>query len=366
MEHLPDRLRKLQVLEQNPREALPSHQPKVVIYHQSLHAKSGMLTSLRPLVREKTGIAAVILGNFRFQTPVQQVAGNGSAATYLNEYATDDPNIEEIWIDIDYLQKEDVKVIALLGMRGNDNVSDDDRKWLGSCDDSTFECLYKALHGLLVSRRLDGINLDMDVPGNEVNAERGRVSLQGVIRLIDRLHADFGSDFIIAITASAETLLGINTHQQSDGVDYRMLELQRGNLISWYNVRIFGRYRLGDDPYGTRDPAPTFVRDLNLYIRLIQHDVYRAHKILIAISTTPNTVGETLGDRGAYINLDLFQSFLELLRWSYGPLDFGGVAGWEYSQASAPTTAGNSRGIGRPWEWMKETKEMLESVFPGR
>ena len=373
MEKLPEKLQKMEVVEQNPREP-PSHQPKVVIYHQSLHAKSGILTSLRPLVREKTGITAVILGNFHVQlnhketdSPYQQSGGNGSDAIHLNEYTIDDPNIEDVWIDIDYIQREDVKVIALLSMGGNDNESVDDRKWLGSWDDSTFERFYKLLRDLVVSKRLDGINLAMNMHGNQVNAERGGVSLQRVTRLIDCLHADFGSDFIIAITASAEAILELDTSPQGNGIDYRTLELQRGHLINWYNVQIFSRCEPDDNQVGeTRDPAPIFVRDLNMYIRLIQHEVFRAHKILVTISTTPNAGSETLGDRGAYVNLHLFGSLLKLLRWSYGPLDFGGVAGWEYSQASALTTAGTSRGIGMPWDWIKEMKAILENVFPGR
>lgn len=373
-EELPEKFRKLKVVRQNPRDSPLSHQPKVVIYHQSFHTKSGMLTSLRPLVWEKTGITAVILSSFRVELdyketeiPSQQHGGNGSAVMYLNEYMIDDPDLEDMWIDIDYLQREGVRVIGMLSMRGNHNESSDDRTWLGSCDDLTFERLYKVVHDLVFSRRLDGINLDMDVPQNQVNTERTSASLHGVIRLIDSLHADFGLDFIIAMTASAEALLGIDTNQQGNSIDYRKLELQRGHLISWYNVQIFSSCRYGDDQLDeTGDPSPILVHDLNLYIRLIGHDVYRAHKILVALSTTPDAVSETLGDRGAYVNLYLFGRLLELLRWSYGPLDFGGVAGWEYSQASELTRAGHSRGIGMPWDWIKEAKAILESVFPGR
>jgi hypothetical protein len=373
MDELPEEIRKLKTFEQDPQEP-PPHQPKIVIYHQSFHAESGILTSLRPLVQEKTGITAVILGKFHLhlshkdtEMPAQKNGGNGSAAIYLNEYAIDDSSIEGIWVDIEYLQREGVKVIGMLSICGNDNICDDERKWLGSCDDLTFEPFYKALHDLVVSRRLDGFNLDTDVPKTHVNAEGERVSLQKVTRLIDSLHADFGSNFIIVMTASAEALLSPDTNQQDNCLDYRTLELQRGHLISWYNVRIFNACGHGDGQNdGIRESAPNFVHELNSYIRLLRQDFYQAHKVLMAISTNPNAVSEIQKARGAYVDLRLLYSLLELLRWSYGPINFGGVAAWEYSRARALTTGGDARGNGSPWIWVKDTKAILERVFPGR
>lgn len=373
-EELPEQIPKLKLPGQNPREPLPSHQPKVVVYHQSLHAGSGILTSLRPLVQKKTGITAVILGNFHLhlkhqetEMPAQKDRGNGSAAMYLNEHAIDDANFEDLWVDVEYLQREYIKVIGMLNMRGNHETCSDGGELLGSCNDSTFERSYKVLHDLLVSRRLDGINIDTDVPQNQMNTEGGSVLLQGITRLIDSLYADFGSNFIIVMTASAEALLSTDVNHQSSGIDYRKLELERGHLISWYNVRILNGYGHGDNETGEiLDPAPTFVRELNSYIRLLGHDVYPARKILMAISTNPNAVSERGRDRGAYVDPHLFRRLLEMLRWSYGPIDFGGVAGWEYSEARSSTRAGQVRGNHRPWHWVKKTKAILEDVFPKR
>lgn len=389
VEELPARIQEPSTLEQDPRKRAPSHQPRVVIYHQSVLAESGIPTSLRPLVREKTGITALILGNFHIRMihkatdmKTQEIGDNDSVAVFLNEYAIEDPNIEDIWVDTQYLQTAGVKVIGLLSMCEASNRPQGEENVFESCDDLTFERSYKALHDLVVLRNLDGFNLDTERRPNAVNAEETRVSLYGVSRLIDRLHTDFGPNFIIVMTASAEALLSSDTDQESTGIDYRTLETQRGHLINWYNVRIFGRsesnsdqskethlprtfkgWRVEEGTSERHDPASHFVRELNPYIRLLQHSAYRADKLLMAVSTTPNSCDETLIDHGPYIDPLRLRSLLELLRWSYGPIDFGGVAGWEYSPARGSTTAGDTGGSRSPWLWAKETRAVLESVF---
>lgn len=390
VEGLPARIQELSTIEQDPQKCAPSHEPKVVIYHQSLLAESGIPTSLRPLVQEKTGITALILGNFHIRInhkvtdmQTQKVGDNSSVAMYLNEYAIEDPNIEDIWVDVEYLKTAGIKVIGLLSMCEEGDRPQGEQNSLGSCDDLTFELSYKALHDLVVFKNLDGFNLDTEKCPNAVNAEEKRLSLQGVSRLIDRLHTDFGPNFIISITASAEALLSSDTDLETTGIGHRALEVQRGQLINWYNVRIFSRserdrdqtnetrlprtfksWRVEDGTDEGRDPASNFVlRELNSYIRLLQLDVYRADKLLIAVSTTPNVCNETLLDHGPYIDPLRLRSLLELLRWSYGPISFGGLAGWEYSPARGSTTAGDTGGSRSPWHWAKETRAILESVF---
>ena len=209
IEESPEKVQGLTTTEQDQRQVAPSHQPKVVIYHQSLHTESGIPISLRPLVREKTGVTAVILGTFHLymnhkvmDMQSQKTQGNSGVTIYLNEHAINDPNIEHIWVDVEYLQREGIKVVSMLSMRGDGAMHDGESEWLGCGDSLAFERSYKALHDLVLSRRLDGLNLDTEVcedvksaEEEEKEEEEERVSLQGVIRLIDRLHADFGPDF---------------------------------------------------------------------------------------------------------------------------------------------------------------------------
>ena len=395
---LPEKIQRLTTLEHDPRQGAPSHQPKVVINHQSLHAESGIPISLRPLVREKTGVTAVILGNFHFRMnhkvtdmQFQKVKDNSSVTIHLNEYAINDPSIEDIWVDVEYLQTEGIKVVCMLSMCGDGVVPEEESDWLGksdwlgSCDSLTIERSYKALHDLVVSRRLDGLHFDTEVCEDVMDADEEVGSLQVVIQFIDRLHTDFGPNFIIGLTASAEALLSTNKNERRTNIDYRALEVQRGHLINWYSVRIFGpRERSGDQRNEVRlapsfkgwrvedqnnerhDPASSFVWELNPYIRLLQHNVYQADRILIAVSTTPNARSETPRDRSVYVDPRLLRSLLELIRWSYGPIDFGGVAGWGYFPARGTTTAGVAGDNRSPWVWVKEIRAILESVCHGR
>ena len=369
IENLPGRIQKLNTCAPESMGSGFPQRPKVVIYHQTLHAESGVLISLRPLVRENTGVTAVILGIFHVYMHHKEtvsVAGDQiNESIRLNEYAIDDPGIEEIWVDVKYLRREGVKVLGMLSMRQLGCVADDDKIRLGSHEDLTFERYYGALHDLVVSTGLDGIDLDIDGLERHVKREEMIVSLQGVIRLIDRLHDDFGSNFIITITASAKILLGADLNQPINSIDYQALELQRGHLINWYNVQIFSGRHDDDETGATRNSASIFVRELDWYIHLMRQGVFQAHKILWAISTSPSASNENDDMRGAHVDLYLLHSLLQLLRWSHGPLEFGGVAGWEYSQTSPSNNARAKGGKDLPWIWVQRTQAILEDVWPG-
>lgn len=92
-------------------------------------------------------------------------------------------------------------------------------------DDASFERYYGPLHDLIGAHNLQGLDLDVEES----------FSLNGVIRLIDRLKADFGSDFIITLApvAAALTEGGGNL----SGFNYFDLEAQRGSSIAFYNAR---------------------------------------------------------------------------------------------------------------------------------
>ena len=392
LEEIPEKLQNPRMLEQTPGEADPSHQPRVVIYHQSLHAENGILTSLRPLVRARTGVTAVILGTFHLRkklkgidTEVGKIEVNSSAVIYLNDFVIDDPSIDEIWVDIEYLHRKGVKVIGRLRICGDDEMPATESNWLGGSDDTAFEQSYKTLHNLVVSKSLDGFEFDLesDMPQIFANTGEDLVSLNGLTQLIDKLRADFRPNFTIAVTASAEALLSTDGNKKRSSIDYRTLERQNGHLIDWYNVRIFSTNRRSYDQNneihfprtfkGLRveegtdekpdDPVSRLVSELNSYICLLQDNVYRADKLLITLLTTPNAVSEAPRDHGVYIKSDVLSSLLELIRWSYGPLNFGGVAGWEYLPARGLRTAEPAGRFELPWAWVRETRKILDSVF---
>lgn len=333
--------------------------PLVVVYHQSLHADNGIMISLRPLVREITSVAAVILGRFylylndkepSLSTPGTE--GNGGASIYLNDYAIHASSIDDLWTDTEYLQKAGIKIIGSLSLRTDD--TSDNKNILRGENDSVFQACYELLRGLVISRRLDGLNLDVDIPENFVSADGGIISHKGAIQLIDKLRADFGADFVLSITTSVQALLSDNGNMASGIFDIREIELQRGHLINWYIVPIFDP--TNEQATNDQDPSPLYVRQLNSYIRLLSQKPMTARKILISISTNPDVSHEIAKTRGAYLNLDILENILALLYYSYSPLDFGGIAGWEYSRAGDP------RRKSPPWVWMKKLTQMLASV----
>ena len=207
-------------------------QPGVFVYHQSLHAENGLLTSLRPLVREQTGITAVILGNFNLSLEQQQTTtytatqrDAGSLTVHLNEYAIDGSDIEDLWDDIEYLQRQQVKVIGMLDMSQGIDDHDKDVSWVGNFDDPTFERYYSSLRTLLVSKQLDGINLDTGRPGQWTNLDDGTKLSTNVKRLINCLRRDFERDVMIVITTPADALLGTKPGQQANGIEFQTLEI---------------------------------------------------------------------------------------------------------------------------------------------
>ncbi|KMU83223.1 hypothetical protein CIHG_01005 [Coccidioides immitis H538.4] len=63
------------------------------------------------------------------------------------------------------------------------------------------------------------------------------MSLDGIIRLIDRLKSDFGDEFIITLAPVATAM--VHGLRHLSGFDYRALETARGSKISWYNVQFY-------------------------------------------------------------------------------------------------------------------------------
>lgn len=96
-------------------------------------------------------------------------------------------------------------------------------------DENTFEMYYLPLRDLIRSRNLDGLDLDVEE----------FMTLDGIIRLIDRLKSDFGADFIVTLAPVAAALMSGNPEHNLSGFDYEALEVMRGSKISWYNTQFY-------------------------------------------------------------------------------------------------------------------------------
>lgn len=184
--------------------------------------------------------------------------------------------------------------------------------------DEEFERYYVPLRDVLRRHRLQGLDLDVEEA----------MSLEGIIRLIDRLKSDFGADFIITLAPVATALQGL---RHISGFDYKALEAKRGQSIAWYNTQFYNNWgSLG-----------TFAG----YDAILWQG-WRPEKVVVGFLTNP-----CLG-RG-YVGWEELRRTVGALSQFYG--GFGGVMGWEYF-CSMPG------GEERPWEWAFGMKRCVGSA----
>lgn len=178
-------------------------------------------------------------------------------------------------------------------------------------DDGTFEAYYTPLRDLIRERHLDGLDLDVEEP----------MTLSGVIRLIDRLRADFGKDFLITLAPVAAALLSANPQHNLSGFDYESLEVMRGRDIAWYNTQFYCGW--GN------------MNNTTMYDAIVRRG-FPSNKVVVGMVTNP-------GNGSGWVPFEVLEEVLLNLRVTYGS-QFGGVMGWEYFN-SLP---GDKE---RPWEW---------------
>ena len=184
-----------------------------------------------------------------------------------------------------------------------------------------FESYYAPLADLIRKHALSGLDLDVEE----------EMSLPGVIRLIDRLRADFGPAFLITLAPVATALIPGQPHLS--GFDYRMLETMRGHEIAWYNTQFYCGW--GD------------MRTTAHYETIISCG-WRPDKVVMGLITTS-------ANGAGYVEMDHIADVLRVIRAIYP--DCGGVMGWEYFNSQPGDTA-------RPWEWAAHMARAVRSVVP--
>ncbi|KAI4283215.1 MAG: hypothetical protein L6R38_002303 [Xanthoria sp. 2 TBL-2021] len=274
-----------------------SQTPRVVIYHQTHYTRDGQYISLLPLLTEATDVVNVthlILAAIHLNSP----AGN----IHLNERPPTDDLFIPLWEEIRILQDVGVKVLGMLGGAAQGSF----RALDGT--DAEFEEYYVPLRDMLRDRGVDGLDLDVEE----------EMSLLGVIRLIDRLKADFGEDFLITLAPVATALQG---GRHLSGFDYEALEVMRGQQIAWYNVQFYNNWGnlTGFEGYGG-----------------IINIGWKAEKVVAGVLTNPAN-----GTQG-WVEAEELARTVTMLKVLFP--GFGGVMGWEYFNS---TPGGEER----PWEW---------------
>ncbi|KAI1768766.1 glycoside hydrolase family 18 protein [Hypoxylon sp. FL1150] len=269
---------------------------RVVIYYQTTQLNNSATEhiSLLPLINSAPNISVTHV----LVAAIHVMDGS----IHLNDYAPDDPIFDQVWTDTAQLQAAGVTVMGMVGGAAQGSFVRLDG------DNATFETNYAPLHDMIGTYNLQGLDLDVEES----------FSLDGVIRLIDRLKADFGDDFIITLApvAAALTEGGGNL----SGFSYFDLEEQRGSSIAFYNGQFY---------YGWGDASSA-----SDYESIID-DGFPADKVVMGMLTNPS-------NGNGFVALDSEAPVLQELT-SENPT-FGGVAGWEYFN-SLPG------GSDAPWEW---------------
>lgn len=194
---------------------LPSQDPtpRVIIYHQTHYTREGDYVSVLPLLTEATSVIPVthvIIAAFHLNDPPGNIT--------LNDDPPDSPKNIPLWDEILVLQDTGVKILGMLGGAAQGSF----RRLDGF--DILFEEYYVPLRDMIRKLGLDGLDLDVEE----------KMSLGGIIRLIDRLKDDFGKDFLITLAPVATALWG---ERHLSGFDYEALEVMKGDSIAWYNTQ---------------------------------------------------------------------------------------------------------------------------------
>lgn len=270
---------------------------RVICYHQTLIPGEGSYVSMLPLVENNTGATHVILAAIHIN--------EGPGNITLNDDPADSPKFDPLWAEVPLVKRGGLKVMGMLGGAAQGSFQRLDG------DSDQFERYYGPLRDLIRRYQLDGMDLDVEE----------EMSLQGVIRLIDRLKADMGDDFIISLAPVAAALLGVGN---LSGFDYRELEQARASKIAWYNAQFYNGWGPAEDP--------------RMYAAIVAQG-WAPRRVVYGLLTNPGN-----GSQG-YVPRDKIGPVLATLVQQFPT--FGGVMGWEFFNALPGERD-------KPWQWAAE------------
>jgi hypothetical protein len=297
---------------------------RVVVYHQTHHLGNGTPVSTTPLITQQSGVTHLIIGAVH----LNETSGTGLT---LNDDKPEDQRYGQLWSEVPALQAAGIKVMAMLGGAAKGTYAR-----LDAHARTSFEEYYIPLRDFLQRWSFDGIDLDVEE----------HMSLGGVIRLIDRLKADFGRDFVITLAPVATAL--VPNGKQLSGFSYFDLEVARGQYIDFYNTQFYCGW-------GSLKNVSSYEKILN--------SGWDPQRIVVGISTNPHNCK-------GWVPFRVFTPVLRQMQALASEKDyatpaqnqqprssFGGISGWEYFN-SLPGA------IDRPWEWSCIISRLLsESII---
>lgn len=281
-----------------PTQATPAlARPRIICYHQTICPRETGYVSMLPLLHNSTGITHIIIAAIHLN--------EGPGNITLNDDPPESSVYAPLWEEVPQVKAAGIKVMGMLGGAAKGSFQRLD----GSPEQ--FEAYYAPLLAMVRRHGLDGLDLDVEE----------EMSLQGIIRLIDRLKSDLGDGFIITLAPVAAAMLGFGN---LSGFDYRQLEQARGSKISWYNTQFYNGWGPAEDP--------------RMYAAMIAQG-WPTQKIVYGLLTNPGN-----GSQG-FVPRERITAILAVLREEFP--GFGGVMGWEYFN-SLP---GDKE---KPWQWAAE------------
>lgn len=189
--------------------------------------------------------------------------------------------------------------------------------------EEAFEAYYTPLRDVVREVGLDGLDLDVEE----------EMSLGGVIRLIDRLKADFGLGFQITMAPVANAMVG---GKHLSGFDYEALEVMRGDVVEAYHVQFY-------NGWGS-------VLDAGLIGEVMSRG-WRPEKVVLGLLTHP-------GNGSGFVGWEELGRVLRSVREVWPR--FGGVMGWEYFNCVVEGGAG-----GTPWRWAEGMMRFVKDCEQG-
>lgn len=283
--------------------------PRIVVYHQTVNDPEAKPISVLPLITHPgVSVTHIIVAAIHIN--------EDPSAITLNDHHPSNPRFLTLWAELRIAQASGVAVLGMLGGAAKGSYARLDR------DEATFELYYSPVRDLIREKGLDGLDLDVEE----------EMSLAGVIRLIDRLRADFGPDFIITLAPVAAALLDVK-HNLS-GFDYEALEVMRGKDIAWYNAQFYCGWGDASNP---------------VMYEMCMAKGWRPEKVVMGLITTPK-------NGPGWVPWEILSTTLTFLKTQF--VGFGGVMGWEYFNSSPGGTE-------KPWEWALHMTKLLRQVDAG-
>lgn len=274
---------------------------RIATYYQTQDLKDGAHVSLLPLLG--SAITHVYVAAIHINDPPGNIT--------LNDDPPDSPKYAKCWKEVAALQGSGIKVLGMLGGAAHGSFKRLDG------DDEKFESYYACLKDMIKDFSLDGLDLDVEEA----------MSLDGIIRLIDRLKLDFGDHFLVTLAPVKPALTG---GKNLSGFDYHKLEKSRGSKIAWYNAQFYcgwGNMATADD-----------------YEQIMKAG-WPPEKVVAGLLTNPANCSS------GYVEMTTVMAVIAELVRKYP--EFGGVVGWEYFN-SMPG------GEKLPWEWVQSMKIAVE------